>query len=186
MERVGEHPVPVGPLAVRWHAYEVQQPVAGVTGRARLLLENAGSAPWRSRGKEGVQVTYHWLDPLGNPIVWDGIRTAFSSVVAPGEQVELELPVEAPRPRKVSLGTTYMDLKCSLYFAARLSVASAVAIPRFASAALSASAGNRCPPVPPAATMTSSCFSPSPERGGSDRRRRSGVGSIVFMETSLP
>ena len=98
MERVGEHPVPVGPLAVRWHAYEVQQPVAGVTGRARLLLENAGSAPWRSRGKEGVQVTYHWLDPLGNPIVWDGIRTAFSSVVAPGEQVELELPVEAPRP----------------------------------------------------------------------------------------
>jgi hypothetical protein len=88
----------VGPLAVRWKAYELDAPVAGVTGHARLVLENAGSAPWRSRGKEGVQVTYHWLDPLGNPIVWDGIRTGFASAVAPGEQVELELPVEAPRP----------------------------------------------------------------------------------------
>ncbi len=98
MERVGEHPVPVGPLAVRWHGYEVGTPVAGVTARARLVLENAGSAPWRSRGKEGVQVAYHWLDPLGNPIVWDGIRTPFPASVAPGEQVEVEIPVTAPRP----------------------------------------------------------------------------------------
>jgi hypothetical protein len=62
------------------------------------VLENAGSAEWRSRGKEGVQVAYHWLDPLGNPIVWDGLRTALPSAVTPGEQVELELPVVAPRP----------------------------------------------------------------------------------------
>ena len=38
--------------------------------------------------------------------------------------------------------------------AARASVASATAMLRFASAAASASAGNRCPPVPPAATST--------------------------------
>ena len=98
MERVGEHPVPVGPLAVRWLAYEVDAPRAGITGRARIRLENAGSAPWRSRGKEGVQLAYHWLDPLGNPIVWDGIRTAFPEVVEPGRDVELEAPLAAPRP----------------------------------------------------------------------------------------
>jgi hypothetical protein len=97
-EPVGEHPVPVGPLAVRWRAYEVETPLAGATGRARLVLENAGSAPWRSRGKEGVQLAYHWLDPLGNPIVWDGIRTGLPAEVAPGEQVELEAAVAAPRP----------------------------------------------------------------------------------------
>jgi hypothetical protein len=98
MERVGEHPVPVGPLAVRWLAFELEPPRAGVEGTARLRLENAGSAPWRSRGREGLQLSYHWLDPLGNPIVWDGIRTAFPRVVAPGESVELAVPVVGPRP----------------------------------------------------------------------------------------
>lgn len=98
MQRVGEHAVPVGPLAVRWLAYEFDQPRAGVEARARLQLENAGSAPWRSRGKEGVQLAYHWLDPLGNAIVWDGIRTSLPRVVRPGETVEVDAPVLAPRP----------------------------------------------------------------------------------------
>jgi hypothetical protein len=98
MERVGEHPVPVGPLAVRWLGYELAEQRAGVTTRARVLLENAGSAPWRSRGREGVQLAYHWLDPLGNPIVWDGTRSAFPDIVRPGETVELESAVAAPRP----------------------------------------------------------------------------------------
>ncbi len=98
MERVGEHPVPVGPLAVRWLAYELDEQRSGIVTRARVRLENAGSAPWRSRGREGVQLAYHWLDPLGNPIVWDGSRTAFPEVVQPGESVELEPAVLAPRP----------------------------------------------------------------------------------------
>jgi hypothetical protein len=98
MDRVGEHAVPVGPLAVRWLAHEVDEPRAGVSGRARLRLENAGSAPWRSRGPEGVQVAYHWLDPLGNPIVWDGRRTPFPHAVEPGATVEVDLPFLAPRP----------------------------------------------------------------------------------------
>ena len=98
MERVGEHPVPVGPLAVRWLAYQLPEQRAGVSARARLQLENAGSAPWRSRGRDGVQLSYHWLDRLGNAIVWDGPRTAFPRVVEPGETVELEAVVIAPRP----------------------------------------------------------------------------------------
>ena len=98
MERVGEHPVPAGPLAVRWLAYELDEQRAGVATRARIRLENAGTAPWRSRGREGVQLAYHWLDPLGNAIVWDGSRTAFPDIVAPGETVELESTLVAPRP----------------------------------------------------------------------------------------
>lgn len=98
MERVGEHPVPVGPLAVRWLAYELAEQRAGVATSARIRLENAGTAPWRSRDREGVQLAYHWLDPLGNAIVWDGSRTAFPDVVAPGVAVELESTVVAPRP----------------------------------------------------------------------------------------
>jgi hypothetical protein len=83
---------------VRWLGYEVAEQRAGATSEARVALENAGTAPWRSRGREGVQLAYHWLDLLGNAIVWDGKRTAFPDVVRPGETVELTSSLVAPRP----------------------------------------------------------------------------------------
>lgn len=98
MERVGEHPVKAGPLAVRWLAYELPPLRAGLTAAARVALENAGSATWRSRGPTGVRLSCHWLDPLGNPIVWDGPRVRFETPVGPGERAELELPITPPRP----------------------------------------------------------------------------------------
>jgi hypothetical protein len=88
----------VGPLAVRWLAYDLPALRAGERGRARVELENAGLATWRSRGEHGVQLAYHWLDPLGNPIVWDGTRTPLAAPVAPGERVALPLELEAPAP----------------------------------------------------------------------------------------
>jgi hypothetical protein len=90
--------VPAGPLAVRWLGYELAGQRAGVATRARVRLENAGTAPWRSRGREGVQLAYHWLDPLGNAIVWDGNRVSLPRIVEPGDEVELETRVLAPRP----------------------------------------------------------------------------------------
>jgi hypothetical protein len=98
METVGEHPVPAGPLAVRWLGYELPELRAGDTGTLRVRARNAGSATWRSRGEAGVQASYHWLDPLGNAIVWDGPRTAFLRPVAPDDEVQLELELRAPQP----------------------------------------------------------------------------------------
>jgi hypothetical protein len=98
MGRVGEHFVPSGPLAVRWLAYELGEVRAGTSAVVRLRLANAGSAAWRSNGGEGIQLSYHWLDALGNPIVWDGVRTSFPRVVAPGESVDVDARVVAPRP----------------------------------------------------------------------------------------
>ncbi len=98
MERVGEHHVPSGPLAVRWLAYALPELRAGTKGRARVRLENAGSATWRSRDDAGVQLSYHWLDDRGNAIVWDGPRTAFAHPIEPGETVELELELAVPQP----------------------------------------------------------------------------------------
>ncbi len=98
MEAVGEHPVPAGPLAVRWLAVGLPELRAGAAATLRVRARNAGSAAWRSRGEAGVQVSYHWLDPLGNAIVWDGPRTALARPVAPGEDVELALDLRAPRP----------------------------------------------------------------------------------------
>jgi hypothetical protein len=98
MERVGEQRLPAGPLVARWLGWEVEPPRAGARVTARVAVENAGSATWRSRGETGIQAAYHWLDPLGNPIVWDGLRTPLPRPVAPGEAVELTVNLVAPRP----------------------------------------------------------------------------------------
>lgn len=98
MEAAGEHPVPSGPLAVRWLAYDPGRPRAGALGTARLALQNAGTVSWPPTGERRVCLGYHWLDELGNPIVWDGLWTALPREVAPGERVEAELTVRGPLP----------------------------------------------------------------------------------------
>lgn len=59
MQRVGEHPLPRGPLAPRWLAWSLETPRAGALVSARVVIENAGTATWRSRGTNGIQVAYH-------------------------------------------------------------------------------------------------------------------------------
>jgi hypothetical protein len=88
---LGAHPVPAGPLAVRWLAFDLEPVQAGALARAHIAVENAGTAPWR-----GLKASYHWLDDRGNPIVWDGIRHDVDA--APGERVERELQVRGPIP----------------------------------------------------------------------------------------
>jgi hypothetical protein len=88
---LGAHPVPTGPLAVRWLSYELDPVQAGALTRAHVVVENARSAQWR-----GLKASYHWLDDRGNPIVWDGIRHDVDA--APGERVERELQVRGPIP----------------------------------------------------------------------------------------
>lgn len=87
-----EHPVPSGPLAVRWLACSVGEQRAGTLATARVELENAGLAAWARR----VNASYHWLDERGNPIVWDGLRTPVE--LPPGGRAALELRLRAPIP----------------------------------------------------------------------------------------
>jgi hypothetical protein len=87
MQAVPSHPVPAGPLAVRWLGYELGELQAGVVGRARVEAENAGGAAWRD-----VLASYHWLDDLGNAIHWDGLRAPLPPL-GPGERVTVDLDV---------------------------------------------------------------------------------------------
>jgi hypothetical protein len=64
---------------------------AGALASAHVVVENAGGAAWRD-----LNISYHWLDDRGNPIVWDGIRHAVSA--EPGERVEREVDVRGPIP----------------------------------------------------------------------------------------
>jgi hypothetical protein len=88
---LSEHPVPAGPLAVRWLAHDLDSVQAGALAHARVVVENAGSAAWRD-----LNISYHWLDDRGNPIVWDGIRHPVSA--EPGERVERDIEVRGPIP----------------------------------------------------------------------------------------
>jgi hypothetical protein len=83
-----------GPLVARWLTWMLDEPRAGSLGSARVEIENAGAATWR----EDVSCSYHWLDALGNPIVWDGIRTPLPRPVAPEERLTFRLAVRAPIP----------------------------------------------------------------------------------------
>jgi len=87
-----EHPVPSGPLAVRWLRTSVGEIRAGTLTAAHVELENAGLAPWRA----GVSASYHWLDERGNPLFWDGLRTPLE--LEPGGRAELELLLRGPIP----------------------------------------------------------------------------------------
>jgi hypothetical protein len=94
-----EASVPKGPLAVRWRRWALEGRKAGSLTTARVAVENAGTATWHTRGEAtGIHASYHWLDDRGNPIVWDGLRTALPRPVAPGESAELELAVRLPLP----------------------------------------------------------------------------------------
>ncbi|HEV2592437.1 MAG TPA: NBR1-Ig-like domain-containing protein [Gaiellaceae bacterium] len=82
-----------GPLAVEWGNWAMAEPRAGTRMAATLELVNAGSMAWG----DGVFASYHWLDDRGNPIVWDGIRTAVPPI-APGERTHVAVDVRAPIP----------------------------------------------------------------------------------------
>ncbi|MGH2971418.1 MAG: hypothetical protein ACRDNM_09960 [Gaiellaceae bacterium] len=88
-----------GPLVVRWHALELAPVEAGAAQRAVVEAENAGSAPWRSRGpQDGIFLAYHWLDERGNAIVWDGERTPLATTVEPGGTLRQEIALRGPIP----------------------------------------------------------------------------------------
>ena len=91
-------PVPAGPLAVRWLGHEVPPQRAGSRSIVTVEAENAGSAAWHGDSERGVQMSYHWLDLRGNPIVWAGIFTPLFDPVPPGARTKLRFPVDAPIP----------------------------------------------------------------------------------------
>ena len=92
------HAVPAGPLAVRWLAHDLPPQRAGATTIGTIDLENAGTAAWRSRPGRDIHLSYHWLDQLGNPIVWAGAFILLPERVAPGERISVWVTVRAPMP----------------------------------------------------------------------------------------
>ena len=71
---------------------------AGARTTARLVLENAGAATWRSRGEDGLQLSYHWLDRPATRSSGTACARRSRSRSRRATTLELDVPVDAPRP----------------------------------------------------------------------------------------
>ena len=84
---------------MRWRALELAPVEAGARQLATVEADNAGSAPWRTRGpQDGLFLAYHWLDERGNAIVWDGERTPLERTVEPAATLNQAMHVRGPIP----------------------------------------------------------------------------------------
>ena len=88
-----------GPLVARWRMLERAPVQAGALQLATIEVENAGTAAWRTRGvQDGLFLELSLARRAGQPIVWDGVRTALERAVGPGETLRQELALRAPIP----------------------------------------------------------------------------------------
>ena len=83
------------------YAYTLtQQPPAEMICNATLTvpvtLKNTGSKTWLAGGERPVRLSYHWANPAGKVIVFEGERTDLPANVATGGEVELQAKVKAP------------------------------------------------------------------------------------------
>jgi len=53
--------------------------VATATFQVAVSLTNTGDEPWTSGGSNPVNLSYHWYDPAGTPLVWEGARTTIGA-----------------------------------------------------------------------------------------------------------
>jgi hypothetical protein len=74
--------------------------VAGEILLADIAIKNASTKTWPSkpnqRGRNAVNLSYHWLDGKRQMVVFDGLRTPLPRDLNPGESVTLRAAIRAP------------------------------------------------------------------------------------------
>jgi hypothetical protein len=71
--------------------------VAGEEFEILSRLKNSSGERWPSEGPTRVNLSYHWLDPNGEVVLWDGQRTPLGSDLGSGAELELVQAVRAPQ-----------------------------------------------------------------------------------------
>jgi hypothetical protein len=74
--------------------------VAGQSVFADITIKNTSSKTWPSKpnpkGRNAVNLSYHWLDRKRQVVVFDGLRTPLPRDLKPGESVTLRATIRAP------------------------------------------------------------------------------------------
>ena len=71
-----------------------------------VTVTNTGNTTWNAGGTNPVSLSYHVFDSAGRTVVWDGLRTALGTDLAPGQSRTLNLSFSAP----ASLGTYSLNV----------------------------------------------------------------------------
>jgi subtilisin family serine protease len=61
-----------------------------------VSVSNTGTATWPAAGATPVHLSYHWLSPSGQLVVWDGARGILPNDVTPGQSAVVAIPVTSP------------------------------------------------------------------------------------------
>jgi len=59
-------------------------------------VSNTGTVAWSAAGATPVHLSYHWLGPTGQVVVWDGLRTNLPADIAPGQAAVVAVSVASP------------------------------------------------------------------------------------------
>jgi hypothetical protein len=61
-----------------------------------VTLQNEGRLSWQSATAPPFALSYHWLTPDEEVVIFDGLRTPFAEPVTPGREVKMTARVRAP------------------------------------------------------------------------------------------
>jgi len=80
-------------------SYQVAPPAsagAGTTLQLPVTLTNAGTDTWNGAGPNPVNLSYHWLDLIGRPVIWEGVRTPLGADLPAGGVRQLTATIPLP------------------------------------------------------------------------------------------
>lgn len=85
-------------------------------------VKNMGSVPWVSSNQEGgVFMSYQWVNTKG-AVILDGIRTAFTKPVLPGETAHVFVVSRLPRELNLSLKLSPVQEGCAWFYQANAGI----------------------------------------------------------------
>jgi hypothetical protein len=76
----------------------------------RIRLQNRCAVMLSSFYHHPVHVAYHWFDPFGDCLVWDGLRTKLPFDIGPGDSAAFDISVSTPQTAEASECQIQIDL----------------------------------------------------------------------------
>ena len=111
----GARRLPESGFQVAFESHKIaSQMTSGKTISANITVKNISPVTWPSKpdtkGRYAVNLSYHWLNQKGAPVVFEGLRTPLPKDLKPGESVNLNAAIQAPaNPGKYTLEVTLVQ-----------------------------------------------------------------------------
>ena len=96
---LGSTPAAAGPNANLFATYQVTAPAsagAGLAIQVPVTVTNSGTDAWNATGASPVNLSYHWSDVAGRPVIWDGARTPLGADIPAGGSRQLTAQIVTP------------------------------------------------------------------------------------------